>query len=107
MQVVSCCVARRFMGLLYRNATDYCLLTFDLRTSYPKLVDTVLYAHNSTFINFYSVSNFLEQGNYFIIYDSFDNTLNLNYYTGYEFALTITNSSLAVGTITLVLCTST
>jgi len=92
MAVENYCIAQRFLGLLYRNNTHYCFLTFDLRTSYPKLVDFVIETHSYSFLFLYSVNNFLSKSNYYLVYDSVSNVLNLNYYVGYELNLTVNNS---------------
>ncbi len=99
-------IARRFLALLYENSTDYYLLTFDLHSSYPKLVDVLHYPRTYTFLHLFSVQNYLEIGNYFIVYDAIENLFNLSIYMGYEASISIKNSSLALGEIVLALTDS-
>ena len=49
------------------------------------------------------MNNFLSKGNYYLVYDSVLNVLNLNYYIGYELNLTVKNSEKAVGSFVLCL----
>jgi hypothetical protein len=52
-------IASQFLALLYQNDTDYYILTFDLHGSYPKLVDVLHYPRNNTFLQLFSVRNYL------------------------------------------------
>lgn len=63
-------IASRFLALLYENGTDYTILAFDLHSNYPKLVDVLHYQRNYTFLHLFSVNNYLEMGNYYLIYDA-------------------------------------
>ena len=75
---------------------------FDLKNSYPKLIETINYDRNLTIV-LMSVGNFLESGNYFIIYHPDINLYRLNLYVGYEMTVRVKEPKRAIGSLQLLL----
>jgi hypothetical protein len=92
MNLSAFAIARRLLTLLYVNETDCRQLVFDLRTSNPKLVEVISYPRNDTQLQLFSVNNFLEIGNYFLLYSQAENLLVLNLFLGYEMVVCINDS---------------
>lgn len=91
MTLQSYAIARKFLSVLFEDNTHYEALVYDLTSVYPKLVNQIRYTKDNFSISLLSVYNFLENSNYFFTYNQVNNSLNLNYYQGYEFSIAIIN----------------
>lgn len=85
-------IARRFLTLLFDNATHQSLTVYDLvRGAYPTEIDQLLWAKTKAQLTVFSVANFLDNGNYFLTFDALTGDLVLNYYQGYMFTFSVKN----------------
>ncbi len=77
-------IARRFLTLLFDNATHQALTVYDLvRGAYPTQIDELLWPKTKAQLTAFPVDNFLDNGNYLLTFDGLTGELVLNYYQGY------------------------
>jgi hypothetical protein len=89
MTLQSYAIVRKFLTLLYVNATHNYMRVYDLFRVYPSEVDHIVSLRNKSQLTVYSVNNFLESGNYYLTYDEVLNKLSLSYYQGYLFTFSV------------------
>jgi hypothetical protein len=94
-------IARRFLALLFDNATHQALTVYDLVRAYPTEVDQLAWPKTKAQMTAFPVSNFLDSGNYFLMFDQLTGQLVLNYYQGYMFTFSVGDPAKAVPHVTV------
>ena len=98
MTLQSYAIARKFLTLIFANATHNFIIIYDLFKVYPSEVE---HFTNKSLSTAYSVNNFLESGNYYLSYDQQANSLSLNYYQGYLFTFSVKDPQMALPHVTI------